>query len=413
MTEYDPDLKQYSLDEFYMDVTGYLDRKDVEEDVEGLMEKIRERVRLECHLTCSAGIAPSSVLAKICSDLNKPNGQYFLAPGDSSVMNFLESLECRKVPGVGRVAQKELAAFEITTVGHMFDRRYDLFKIFKPATANFMLRASVGGWGGKGEEEEKGSSFGAGEDKGQKGISIERTFGAVWKKEDLEEKLDVVCSKLEDAMKRKNLSGRRVTLKVKLANYVVFSRSKMGKVHTNDKDDVCAIAKGLTEKVRKEVEGREDLEWKVRLIGVRVDEFEKDKGGGIMNFFGAVKGGEGEKIEEGQEGQAEDDEEDGLVEDDDDVILSLSQSQSQHDEDDDWAFANDLQARYDREAREIQDRREEVVKKEKKKVTDEELARRMQKEEDLWERGRRKREGGGGAEGKRQKTLLDMMVGKK
>ena len=126
-----------------------------------------------------------------------------------------------------------------------------------------------------------------------------------------------------------------------------------------------------------------------------------------------MKGGEGEKIEEGQEGQAEDDEEDGLVEDDDDVILSLSQSQSQHDEDDDWAFANDLQARYDREAREIQDRREEVVKKEKKKVTDEELARRMQKEEDLWERGRRKREGGVGAEGKRQKTLLDMMVGKK
>jgi DNA polymerase kappa len=169
LEEYDPNLKQYSLDEFYIDLTAHLAKSgDGSGDVQEVVSKMRARVLEECFLSCSAGIAPSSVLAKICSDLNKPDGQYHLPPGDDSIMDFMRQLDCRKVPGVGRVSQKFLAAFGIENCAELYARRYDIFKIFKEKTAGFLLRASVGGWGG--EDEDSAASFGAGEDQGQKGI---------------------------------------------------------------------------------------------------------------------------------------------------------------------------------------------------------------------------------------------------
>ena len=174
LMEYDPNLKQYSLDEFYLDLTTYLARTTTNDgsvvDVQEVVEKMRARVLAECFLSCSAGIAPSSVLAKICSDWKKPNGQFYLPPGDESVMAFMRELDCRKIPGVGRVTQKFLAAFGIDTCAHLFGKRYDIFKIFKEKTAGFLLRASVGGWGGGEDEDSTASSFGSTGDQGQKGI---------------------------------------------------------------------------------------------------------------------------------------------------------------------------------------------------------------------------------------------------
>ena len=70
---------------------------------EQVAERIRVEVKEETRLTCSVGIAPNTMLAKIGSDINKPNGQYEVPRTKQAVMEFLSTLPVRKVPGIGRV----------------------------------------------------------------------------------------------------------------------------------------------------------------------------------------------------------------------------------------------------------------------------------------------------------------------
>ena len=68
-------------------------------------------------LTCSVGIGPNTMLAKICSDINKPNGQAAVPADRDAVVDFMAGLPVRKVPGVGQVAERQLQALGITTCG--------------------------------------------------------------------------------------------------------------------------------------------------------------------------------------------------------------------------------------------------------------------------------------------------------
>jgi DNA polymerase kappa len=76
VAEYDPEFVSLGLDEVNMDVTDFLIANDInnEEGKQELAQRIRTRVFEATKLTCSAGIAPNRMLAKICSDWNKPNG---------------------------------------------------------------------------------------------------------------------------------------------------------------------------------------------------------------------------------------------------------------------------------------------------------------------------------------------------
>ena len=66
--------------------------------------QMRERVRVETGVTCSCGIAPNSMLAKICSDLNKPDGQFALPSNNpGALVSFVATLPIRKVQGIGKV----------------------------------------------------------------------------------------------------------------------------------------------------------------------------------------------------------------------------------------------------------------------------------------------------------------------
>ena len=66
-------------------------------------EKLRYRVRTETQLTCSVGIGPNTMLAKVATDINKPNGQYEIPKDPAALKHFVQSLSLRKVPGIGKV----------------------------------------------------------------------------------------------------------------------------------------------------------------------------------------------------------------------------------------------------------------------------------------------------------------------
>lgn len=78
--------------------------------VEDAVLELRSRIEQRTHLTASAGIAPNTMLAKVCSDKKKPNGQYLIKPDKKEIMNFIKDLPIRKISGIGKVTEKLLGS---------------------------------------------------------------------------------------------------------------------------------------------------------------------------------------------------------------------------------------------------------------------------------------------------------------
>ena len=112
LREFTPLVEPVSIDEAYMDISG-CERLFGGPDKIGL--EIKKRIKKTVHLSCSVGIAPNKFLAKIASDMDKPDGLTIVTPEDT--MAFVESLPIRKVPGVGKSAHKQLMQIGIQTLG--------------------------------------------------------------------------------------------------------------------------------------------------------------------------------------------------------------------------------------------------------------------------------------------------------
>ena len=176
-------------------------------------------------LTCSAGLAPNFMLAKIASDRNKPNGQ--LEVDASHVLDFVHPLPIRKIPGIGRVTEKILQAFDIHTVRDMYHHRGMIQFLFQPVTAKFLLRASVGSQsscvlsGGRdSDDDDKNGEW------IQKGISRERTFSPTDNWTYLNTSLEDIGRLLFQDMARKQVRPHALAVKVKLHTFDVLNRSK-------------------------------------------------------------------------------------------------------------------------------------------------------------------------------------------
>ncbi len=116
---YTPIIEPLSLDEAFLDVT---DCEQYSNSATWIAQAIRQDIQKELHLTASAGVAPLKFLAKIASDLNKPNGQFVIQP--ENVENFIHDLELKKIPGVGKVTHKKLLGLGFKTCGDI--KRSDL-----------------------------------------------------------------------------------------------------------------------------------------------------------------------------------------------------------------------------------------------------------------------------------------------
>jgi DNA polymerase IV len=103
-------IEPLSLDEAYLDVT---DSKLFKGSATLIAEDLRAAIHRELDLTASAGIAPNKFLAKICSDENKPDGQYVVTP--SEIDMFVRALPLRKIPGVGKVTEARLSRLGLQT----------------------------------------------------------------------------------------------------------------------------------------------------------------------------------------------------------------------------------------------------------------------------------------------------------
>ncbi|MFN2993499.1 DNA polymerase IV [Serratia plymuthica] len=121
---YTPLIEPLSLDEAYLDVT---DCTQCNGSATLIAQEIRQAIAEELNLTASAGIAPIKFLAKIASELNKPNGQHVITP--AQVPAFLQQLPLSKIPGVGKVTAKRLEEVGLITCADV--QQYDLALLLK------------------------------------------------------------------------------------------------------------------------------------------------------------------------------------------------------------------------------------------------------------------------------------------
>ena len=114
---YTDKVEPLSLDEAYLDVT---DCTECHGSATLIAEEIRQVISREVGVTASAGIAPNKFLAKVASDLNKPDGQFVITP--ENVEGFVEKLEVKRIFGVGKVTNEKLRRLGIVTCGDLQQR---------------------------------------------------------------------------------------------------------------------------------------------------------------------------------------------------------------------------------------------------------------------------------------------------
>ncbi|EPS59412.1 hypothetical protein M569_15395, partial [Genlisea aurea] len=211
--KYDPNFIAGSLDEAYLDISDFcIDKRMAAGEV---AEELRESVFRETGLTCSAGVAPNRLLAKVCSDINKPNGQFLLPNDRKAVMTFISTLPIRKIGGIGKVTESILkGVFGITTCEEMLRKSGVICALFSRSSADFFLSVGLG----LGSTDTPQPSH-------RKSMSTERTFTPTGDEASLYQKLAEISEILASDMKKEGLSGRTLTLKLKTSSFEVRSRA--------------------------------------------------------------------------------------------------------------------------------------------------------------------------------------------
>jgi DNA polymerase-4 len=206
-----PTVEQTGLDE------GYLDVDEVAEDfltARVVAEAVQTAVRAATSLTCSLGVAPCKVVAKVASDARKPGGLVVVPSGRAQA--FLAPLAVRRLPGVGPKAEERLRSAEIETIGELAALTDDDLRRLLPGSVGTMLRDRARGIDPRELEL----------DTERISISVENTFERdISDRERLHDELRGMAAEVSEALQRRGQVARTVTTKLRYADFSIRSRS--------------------------------------------------------------------------------------------------------------------------------------------------------------------------------------------
>jgi DNA polymerase kappa len=272
LEQYDPRFESASIDEAYLNITQYCQDRNM--DPEDAVAQMRAQVYEECKVTISAGIASNAKLAKICSNKNKPNGQFRLPANRATILAFMRELPTRKVNGVGRVFERELDAIGIKTCGEIYPQRHYLQRVFGEKAFQFLMGVYLG----LGRTDIRPA-----EEFERKSVGTESTFHDMSDPKELRDKLRWTAEELERDLQRTQFKGRTLVLKIKLHTYEVFSRQVQPPKAVHTADDLYHFSLPMFAKLEKEIPAM-----KLRLMGLRCTHLVSMKKGDV-DFFGRVR----------------------------------------------------------------------------------------------------------------------------
>jgi DNA polymerase IV len=247
-----PLVEPLSLDEAFVDLAASSLTSYADADVRGLAQEVRARVReVTGGLTASVGIGTSKFIAKVASDLEKPDGLVVVSAGTER--DLLRPMHVSVIPGVGPATAERLRRAGITHVADLEDVSEDeLVRILGKAHGHGLHQLS------RAQDDRPVVP-----ERETKSVSVEGTYDTDLTDRRLMEGLvSRQAGNVAERLRKSGLSGRTVTLKVRLHDFTTLSRSTTLNAPTDAGPTIARLARGLL--------GELDLTGGVRLLGVGV-----------------------------------------------------------------------------------------------------------------------------------------------
>lgn len=245
-------IEPLSLDEAYLDVTENLQQLA---SATAVAECIRADILAQTGLTASAGVAPNKFLAKIASDWNKPNGICVIKP--HQVQQFIQDLDLKKIPGVGRVTYEKLKALGFMTLGDLQRvEAHVLMQHFGKYGQQLYLYA-------QGIDERPVQA-----ERQRQQISKETTFDRDFTLTECQGYWAPLCNSVWQSLQHKQLQAHGVSIKLKLKNFQTIQHSKSFKQPLDSLEALHLALEQLLNSIQIEAHAQ------FRLIGVGVYQLE-------------------------------------------------------------------------------------------------------------------------------------------
>jgi DNA polymerase-4 len=243
---YTPEIEPVSIDEAFLDVSGYL---GLFGSAEQIGRRIKADIKQQTDLTASVGIAPNKFLAKLASDLKKPDG--FVVITDTDKQQILDPLPVAKIWGIGKVTNNALEKAGIKTIQQLRTApRYKLSMVFGNQVDDIIRLA-------QGIDNRKVSPYAE-----AKSISAEETFPADI--QDRDALTGVLLNQVEEVSQRlraEKLQAQTITLKIRYGDFRTITRSATMDKPTNTTQTLLQEAVELFDKWYKKSPGA------LRLLG--------------------------------------------------------------------------------------------------------------------------------------------------
>ncbi len=247
-------VEPLSLDEAYLDVT---ENKKGNPSATLIAQEIRAKIKEKTGLNASAGISINKFIAKVASDINKPNGQKTINPEE--VLDFLETLDVKKFYGVGKVMKEKMYRHGIYTGKDLKSKSVEYLEEHFGKSGAYYFKIV------RGIQHSKVSPNSI-----RKSLAAERTFNENISSEVfMLERLEDIASEVERRLKKSKVAGKTVTLKIKYSDFTLQTRSRTLPIYISSKEL-------LLENV-KELLFQEKMKDSVRLLGISVSNLNNEK----------------------------------------------------------------------------------------------------------------------------------------
>lgn len=252
--EYTDLVEPLSLDEAYLDVT---ENKKGNPSATMIAEEIRKKIKEKTGLNASAGISINKFVAKIASDINKPNGQKTIVPEE--VVPFLETLDVKKFFGVGKVTKEKMYRFGIYTGKDLKNQSLEFLNENFGKSGNHYYNVVRGIHNSKVKSSRT-----------QKSLASEHTFSENISSEIfMMERLQDIADEVEQRLLNRKLAGKTVTLKIRYSDFTIQTRSK------TMMDFIATRA--LILPIIEELLYQEKMKESVRLLGISISNLNNEK----------------------------------------------------------------------------------------------------------------------------------------
>ena len=255
------------VDECFLEVTDrvagdYIKAKE-------LAISLKKQIRKETGLTCSVGIAPNKLIAKIASDFHKPDGMTMVQPAEAK--NFIAKCDVEKIPRVGPKTSAKLFEMGVLTADQLSSfGLFRLIDVFGKTSATYLYKAA------QGIDDEPVKSRGSPKQIGRI-ITLKRDISQA---SEIDEELQYICKSVHKMALDQNLYFRNIGIVLILNDLDNISRSKSLKIHSADFDELYSTVKLVLNETLND-----NPNLKVRRLGVKISDLKANEGQNTMLNF--------------------------------------------------------------------------------------------------------------------------------